>query len=137
MAGRGVPAQPQTGACRWALPLQARHPFAQQHYSSSARRCQSPQRAERGLNLALPLPSRAGPNFALPLPYIVAGGANINIALPLPSLQVARSSHELSDYRIFPCLRATADLLMMPKEVGRQWALDGLFGRGGAGSGEC
>lgn len=31
--------------------------------------------------------------------------------------QAGRST-EMSDYRLFPCLRATADLLMMPKEVG-------------------
>lgn len=44
-------------------------------------------------------------------------------------VQVARSSHELSDYRLFPCLRATADLLMMPKEVGfAGW--DSLWFRG-------
>ncbi|KAL4430809.1 hypothetical protein ABPG75_006065 [Micractinium tetrahymenae] len=30
--------------------------------------------------------------------------------------QAARST-DMSDYRLFPCLRATADLLMMPKEV--------------------
>jgi hypothetical protein len=30
---------------------------------------------------------------------------------------VARASTEMSDYRLFPCMRATADLLMMPKEV--------------------
>ena len=38
-------------------------------------------------------------------------------------LQAARST-DMSDYRLFPCLRATADLLMMPKEVGREgWAV--------------
>ena len=39
----------------------------------------------------------------------VAGGA---------AVAVARST-EMSDYRLFPCLRASADLLMMPKEVRR------------------
>ncbi|KAI3433675.1 hypothetical protein D9Q98_003484 [Chlorella vulgaris] len=32
-------------------------------------------------------------------------------------LPQAGRSTEMSDYRLFPCLRATADLLMMPKEV--------------------
>jgi len=42
-------------------------------------------------------------------------------ALFLPAVpacpQAARST-DMNDYRLFPCLRATADLLMMPKEVG-------------------
>ena len=43
-------------------------------------------------------------------------------SLPSPpsrSPQAARST-DMSDYRLFPHLRATADLLMMPKEVGAQ-----------------
>lgn len=38
-------------------------------------------------------------------------------------------STDTPDYRLFPCLRATADLLMMPKEVGEGWAVRG--GRSG------
>jgi hypothetical protein len=32
-------------------------------------------------------------------------------------LPVAGRSTDMSDYRLFPCLRATADLLMMPKQA--------------------
>ena len=55
-------------------------------------------------------------------------------------LQAARST-DMSDYRLFPCLRATADLVMMPKEVGREgWGSVPCFGGpcfGGGRAGAC
>lgn len=48
------------------------------------------------------------------------GGPQPALLCPFATQQAARST-EMSDYRLFPCLRATADLLMMPKEVG-SWA---------------
>jgi hypothetical protein len=44
-------------------------------------------------------------------------------------LPPAGRSTEMSDYRLFPCLRATADLLMMPKQAGA-----GQMGGGGGGA---
>jgi len=63
----------------------------------------------------------------------------IHCLLPAPHLcpQQAARSPDMTDSRLFPCLRATADLLMMPKEV-RSGGAGGEWGAlGGRGVGGC